>query len=59
MANLVTVHYLKVKPGQREGYLRMERNLWKPAHELLVKGTKIRSWSLYEVNGPSASDGLT
>jgi len=58
--HLVTVHYLKVKPGKREDYLRMERNLWKPAHELLVKGKKMQSWAVYEVKAiPSPTGGRT
>jgi hypothetical protein len=49
VSRIVTVDYMKVKPGQREDYIRIERNLWKPAHELLVREKKLQSWSLYEV----------
>jgi hypothetical protein len=56
--SVVMVHYMKVKPGQREDYLRVERNLWKPAHELLAKEKRIQSWSLYEIK-PLPAPGQT
>src|SRR5262245_39634973 len=49
VSRMVTVEYVKVKPGQREDYVRVERNLSKPVYDLLLKEKKVLSWSLYEV----------
>src|SRR5262245_17648583 len=54
---MVTVAYMKTKPGQRDDYLRMERNLWRPAHELLVREKKMQSWTLYEIKTLPSGDG--
>ena len=60
-SQMATVHYLRAKANGREDYLRMERNLWKPAHELLVRENKICSWWLYEVRSAvtNGNDFLT
>lgn len=48
----LAVDYMKVDPAKVEEYLNMERELWKPMHQLRVKSGKTKSWSIYEARSP-------
>jgi L-rhamnose mutarotase len=52
----VTVSYMKVDPAKENAYVQMERKVWKPMHEQLVKDGKMKSWSLYEVRFPGGDN---
>jgi hypothetical protein len=51
----VTVDYMKVAPGQDDGYLQVEQKMWKPIHEARVKAGKALGWYLYRVASPSGT----
>lgn len=47
MAQMAVVEYMKVKPGDGNKYLSMEK-AWKKIHDARMKAGLIESWSLYE-----------
>ena len=54
-SQVVTVDYMKVAPGQDDGYLQVEQKMWKPIHEARVKAGKALGWYLYRVESPSGT----
>ena len=40
---------MKVRPGDGQAYVAMERDVWKPMHKKIIESGKTRSWSLYGV----------
>jgi len=52
----VTVNYMKVEPAKAAAYVQMEREVWKPMHQQLVKDGKMKSWSLYAVQFPGGDN---
>ena len=45
----VIVDYMKVKAGEDENYLDVEKDIWKPIHQERVKQGKIAGWMFYGV----------
>ena len=58
-ATYMSVEFMKVPDGKEQGWLKLERESWKPMHELRVKDGLIQSWATIaqtmpgdESNGP-------
>jgi hypothetical protein len=52
----VQVDYMKVAPGRDDAYVALERDVWKPYHETLVKAGRRAAWRLYAVLSPAGSE---
>ena len=51
------VDYMKVRPGMGESYLEMERNLWRPVHQLRRASGQISDWGVWGVQFPGETVG--
>lgn len=49
-----SVHYMKVKPGMHDDYLKLEK-AWKKLHLANIKGGKYEKWVLTEVISPNGA----
>ena len=52
----IQVNYMRVPQGQSEEYERIERDVWKPIHEELVRREKISGWGLFSLIYPRGDD---
>jgi hypothetical protein len=43
---------MKIEPGKRDAYMKMERELWTPIHRERLKAGMIQSWSLWNRRFP-------
>ena len=50
------VDYMKVKPGDVDKYLNVEKMIWKPMHQERIQQGKIIGWHLYEVRYTGSDD---
>ncbi len=50
------VEYMKVKQGDEQKYVDLERNYWKKIHQERVKNGEIVRWILYEVRFAGSND---
>lgn len=50
------VEYMKVKQGDEQKYVDLERNYWKKIHQERVKSGEIVRWILYEVRYAGSND---
>lgn len=50
------VEYMKVKQGDEQKYVDLERNYWKKIHQERVKNGEILSWVLYEIRYAGSND---
>jgi hypothetical protein len=48
------VEYMKVKQGDEQKYIDLERNYWKKIHQERVNNGEIVRWVLYEVKTETA-----
>jgi hypothetical protein len=60
------VEFMKVAPGKESDWVKLERETWKPMHEMRVKDGSILSWAAVsqvmpgdEANGPVAATVTT
>jgi hypothetical protein len=60
------VEFMKVEPGKENDWVKLERETWKPMHEMRVKDGSILSWAAIaqvmpgdESNGPVAATVTT
>lgn len=51
----LVIEYLKVKPGMRGNFLKLQKDIWKKVEQEKIKLGKINGWELYEVLYPSGS----
>lgn len=51
----VRLDYMKVKPGQTQAYLKVEREDWMPFHNTLVKDGKSTGWGLWQLVFPGGT----
>ncbi len=51
----VVIEYLKVKPGMRNSFLKLQKDVWKKVEQEKLKMGKISGWELYEVLYPAGS----
>jgi hypothetical protein len=51
----VVIEYLKVKPGMRSTFLKLQKDVWKKVEQEKLKLGKISGWELYEVLYPAGS----
>ncbi len=49
------MEFMKIEPGKREDYIRMERGLWMPIHRERIKAGLIKSWSLWNRRFPGGT----
>ena len=64
--NFMLVQFMKVAPGKDSDWVKLERETWKPMHEMRVKDGNIVSWAVIdqhmpgdESNGPVAATVTT
>jgi hypothetical protein len=50
------IDYMKVKPGNVDKYVDIEKTIWKPIHQELINQGKIVGWHLYEVRYTGTDD---
>ncbi len=50
------VEYMKVKQGDEQKYIDLERNYWKKIHQQRVSNGEITRWVLYEVRFAGSND---
>lgn len=54
----LVVEFMKVPEGKEQAWLKLEREVWKPAHALRIKEGLIQSWSVIAQTIPGdESDG--
>jgi hypothetical protein len=46
------VNFMKTQPGKAGDYVRLEREIWKPIHQELVRTGRMHSWAVYAVEYP-------
>jgi len=51
-----TIAYMKVPPGKLADALNLEREIWAPLHQALVKASKLDFWRVYSCPFPSGSE---
>ena len=51
-----TIAYMKVPPGKLADALNLEREVWAPVHQELVKAGKLDFWRVYSCPFPSGSE---
>jgi len=49
------LEFMKIEPGKRDDYIRMERELWMPIHRERIKAGMIKSWSLWNRRFPGGT----
>jgi hypothetical protein len=49
------LEFMKIEPGKRDDYLKMERELWMPIHRERLKAGTIKSWSLWSRRFPGGT----
>ena len=52
----VAIDYMKAKPGQGAGYVRMEREVFKPMPQERVRLGNLEAWRLYQVQFPAGTE---
>jgi hypothetical protein len=46
------VNFMKAQPGKVGDYLRLERDIYMPVHQELVRAGRMHSWAVYAVQYP-------
>jgi hypothetical protein len=49
------LEFMKIEPGKRDDYLKMERELWMPIHRERLKAGLIKSWTLWNRRFPGGT----
>jgi len=52
----IQVNYMRVPQGKSDEYERIEREIWQPIHEELVRREKISGWGLWSLVYPRGDD---
>jgi len=55
-SSYIQVNYMRVPQGLRREYERVEREVWQPIHEELVRREKISWWGLFSLIYPRGDD---
>ena len=54
-SNYFEIEYMKVKDGMAAEYVKTEKEIWKPLHQVLVNDGKRSSWSLWSLVIPGGT----
>lgn len=53
---VVSIHYMKVAPGDAAEYERIESEVWKPVHEARQEAGAMSDWVFYRVQYPQGTE---